>query len=251
VFRTFNASFVFQQQLASTPAEGTEAEKLLAYNRANREVAVLCNHQRSVSKGFQGQMSRIEDKLFGVRYQRKLLRDHLLEIAPDLSKRPEVREKDVLPAKQITAYLLAVCELDREKTRKKFERDNEKLKEADEPLQPESKLQELLDAIDAREKSIKDGTYEPELPVGKNTTTDKILDKIEKLTQRIANIKVDMVDRDENKATALSTSKVNYIDPRISIAWGKKHNVPMEKIFNKALREKFTWALGVDSNWTF
>ncbi|KAJ1774663.1 DNA topoisomerase 1 [Coemansia sp. RSA 2167] len=60
-----------------------------------------------------------------------------------------------------------------------------------------------------------------------------------------------MVDKDENKTTALSTSKVNYIDPRISISWCKKHNVPMEKIFNKTLREKFTWALGVDSTWTF
>ncbi|KAJ2802957.1 DNA topoisomerase 1, partial [Coemansia furcata] len=63
VFRTFNASFVFQIQLHGTPEVGTEAEKILAYNRANREVAVLCNHQRSVSKSFEGVMTKIEDKL--------------------------------------------------------------------------------------------------------------------------------------------------------------------------------------------
>ncbi|KAJ2897417.1 DNA topoisomerase 1, partial [Coemansia aciculifera] len=63
VFRTFNASFVFQQQLRNTPEVGTEAEKILAYNRANREVAVLCNHQRSVPKSFEGVMTKIEDKL--------------------------------------------------------------------------------------------------------------------------------------------------------------------------------------------
>ncbi|KAJ2832663.1 DNA topoisomerase 1, partial [Coemansia erecta] len=253
VFRTFNASFVFQQQLRSTPEDGTEAEKILAYNRANREVAVLCNHQRSVSKGFEGQMSKIEDKLFGVRYQCKLLKDHLLSIAPDLKKKhPILSEKDIgVTPPAIKSYLLSVCKLDQEKAKKKFERDNEKLKESGETLEPESKLAEQLAAIAEREASIKRGSYEPEVPVAKNATTDKILEKIEKLMQRINNIKVDMVDKDENKTTALSTSKVNYIDPRISISWCKKHNVPMEKIFNKTLREKFTWALGVDSTWTF
>ncbi len=50
VFRTFNASFTFQDQLQKlTPADGNVAEKLLAYNRANREVAVLCNHQRWIN----------------------------------------------------------------------------------------------------------------------------------------------------------------------------------------------------------
>jgi len=64
VFRTFNASFTFQDQLQKlTPADGNVAEKLLAYNRANREVAVLCNHQRAVSKGHAASMEKIEDKV--------------------------------------------------------------------------------------------------------------------------------------------------------------------------------------------
>ncbi|KAJ1831977.1 DNA topoisomerase 1, partial [Coemansia sp. RSA 2703] len=79
----------------------------------------------------------------------------------------------------------------------------------------------------------------------------KILEKIDKLTERIANIEVNKIEKDENKSTALSTSKINYIDPRISIAWCKKHNVPLEKIFTKTLREKFTWALDVDENYRF
>ncbi|KAJ2865397.1 DNA topoisomerase 1 [Coemansia aciculifera] len=253
VFRTFNASFVFQKQLLNTPEVGTEAEKILAYNRANREVAVLCNHQRSVSKSFEGVMTKIEDKLLAVRYQRMLLKDHLMSIAPTLKKkRPDIAQKEVgVTAKWIKSYLLATCEVDREKARKKFERDNEKLKEADEPVIPESKLEEQLEEINAREKSINDGTYEPELPVAKNATTDKILEKIDKLTERVGNIEVNKIERDENKTTALSTSKINYIDPRISVAWCKKNNVPLEKIFNRALREKFTWAMDVDSEWTF
>ena len=34
-----------QEQLKTTPVDGTIEEKMLAYERANRTVAVLCNHQ--------------------------------------------------------------------------------------------------------------------------------------------------------------------------------------------------------------
>ncbi|ORX73646.1 hypothetical protein DL89DRAFT_263677 [Linderina pennispora] len=201
VFRTYNASF-------------------LAYNRANREVAVLCNHQRSVSKGFETQMAK-----------RQLLKDHLLWVAPDLKKKhPELAEKEPGVTKSwIKSHWLATCELDREKARKKFERDNEKLKGAGEPELPQSKLDEQLAAIDEREKSINRWH----------------------LTARINNIEIDKIEKDENKTTALSTSKINYIDPRISVAWCKKYGVSQDKIFNKALREKFNWAMEVDGDWTF
>ena len=41
----------------------------------------------------------------------------------------------------------------------------------------------------------------------------------------------------------MGTSKLNYLDPRISVAWSKKWNVPVEKIYSKTQREKFRWAL--------
>jgi len=40
------------------------AAKLLAYNRANRTVAVLCNHQRAVPKNFDKQMENLQTKVF-------------------------------------------------------------------------------------------------------------------------------------------------------------------------------------------
>ena len=44
--RTYNASFTLQQQLDElTDPDDNVAAKMLSYNRANREVAVLCNHQ--------------------------------------------------------------------------------------------------------------------------------------------------------------------------------------------------------------
>jgi len=60
------------------------------------------------------------------------------------------------------------------------------------------------------------------------------------------------VDKDENKQIALSTSKLNYIDPRITVAWCKKHDVPLEKIFSKTFREKFRWAIDMaDEDYVF
>ena len=64
VFRTYNASKTLQEQLDKlTPAKANVAEKILAYNRANRQVAVLCNHQRSVPKTFGKSMEALKAKV--------------------------------------------------------------------------------------------------------------------------------------------------------------------------------------------
>ena len=63
VFRTYNASFTFQNELKPTPEDGDWPEKNLAYNRANREVAVLCNHQRTVPKSHENSMEKLKEKV--------------------------------------------------------------------------------------------------------------------------------------------------------------------------------------------
>lgn len=60
-----------------------------------------------------------------------------------------------------------------------------------------------------------------------------------------------MTMQDELKSVALTTSKINYIDPRITAAWAKKVGLPIEKIFSKSLREKFPWAMDVAESWAF
>lgn len=64
VFRTFNASYTLQKQLDElTDPDMSVPEKLLAYNRANRAVAILCNHQRSVPKTHQKSMETLKEKI--------------------------------------------------------------------------------------------------------------------------------------------------------------------------------------------
>lgn len=43
-------------------------------------------------------------------------------------------------------------------------------------------------------------------------------------------VQIDIRDRDDNKEVSLSTSKINYMDPRVSVAWCKRHEVPVEKV---------------------
>jgi DNA topoisomerase I len=64
VFRTFNASSTLQNQLDElTDPNSSVPEKLLSYNRANRAVAILCNHQRAVPKGHSKSMENIKEKI--------------------------------------------------------------------------------------------------------------------------------------------------------------------------------------------
>ena len=66
VFRTYNASITFQQPLELLTPRNEDAslqEKLAAYNKANRQVAVLCNHQKSVSKNHSASMEKMSDKV--------------------------------------------------------------------------------------------------------------------------------------------------------------------------------------------
>ena len=46
-------------------------------------------------------------------------------------------------------------------------------------------------------------------------------------------------------------SKINYMDPRISVAWCKRCEVPIDKVFARTLREKFNWAMAVLPDWKF
>ncbi|XP_029324435.1 DNA topoisomerase 1, partial [Mus caroli] len=64
VFRTYNASITLQQQLKelTAPDENVPA-KILSYNRANRAVAILCNHQRAPPKTFEKSMMNLQSKI--------------------------------------------------------------------------------------------------------------------------------------------------------------------------------------------
>lgn len=181
VFRTYNASNLFQKELnkISKKMERGEMEESLdtdesvntileLFNKANVKVALLCNHQKKVSKGFNKQIEKFNERV-------KKLKDKISKIRKEQAKR--IR-----------------------KGKKKSKRDIERIK----------KLKEQIKELNAKKK-----------------------------------IKIELKD------VSLETSKANYIDPRITAAFIKKHNLPVDKIYSTALQEKFQWAFEVDENWKF
>ena len=57
--------------------------------------------------------------------------------------------------------------------------------------------------------------------------------------------------KDENKAVSLTTAKINYMDPRVTVAWCKRNEVAIERIFPSTLRDKFNWAMSVPAEFVW
>jgi len=198
VFRTYNASITLEKELTKIPKEAEDwsvDEKMLFYNRANREVAILCNHQRSVGKNFGTQIGKIDSQIQELEDQKTELEERIQELK---GKKPKTKRK----------------------------REETKEEEAEEGETPKKK-QKLPDDVEKCHKAIS------------------------KLEDRITKWGIKKQEKDDLKTVSLTTSKINYIDPRVSVAWAKQMNVPIEKIFSKTLREKFPWAMDVDEDYVF
>ncbi|KAL7749986.1 DNA topoisomerase 1 [Sorochytrium milnesiophthora] len=231
VFRTYNASITFQKELEKTPEDGSISEKVLAYNRANREVAILCNHQRSVGAGHHTSMEKIRDKIRAIKYQIRQVKRDWLKLDPAQKKKlPELLEPESdLDDGWIAEHLEREAEKEKEKNAKKLEKMNEKLRE-----EGQKELKEL-----------------PVKQVDRTATVEQCAKRYAQLCERLEAAKTQQIDKDENKTTALGTSKLNYIDPRITAAWCHKYTVPIEKMFTKTLRDKFQWAMDTQADWIF
>jgi len=170
VFRTFNASSTLQRRLNElTKPDDSPAEKFLTYNRANKDVAELCNHKRTAPKTFDTTMETLMTKLAGKRKEVKSVRKEIKAL------KIEYHEKG--KSEKVKAQI----------DRKKAQRVR---------LEEQAEKQHCV-----------------------------------------------ITEKNENKEVALGTSKLNYLDPRISIAWTMKHGVDISKIYSKTHREKFQWAI--------
>ncbi|KAH9858421.1 hypothetical protein C2E23DRAFT_864375 [Lenzites betulinus] len=253
VFRTFNASLTFQELLdRGTPEKGTTQEKLNAYNHANRMVAILCNHQRAVPKSHEQSMLKMKEKLRGLKYERMKLRHALFTIDAKYKKKKKYSEPESdLDDEAIEAHEDTMKAKELEKVEKKFQKDNEKLVEDGKKPQDASVLKEKLKEVEAEYKRLKKERGTDKHALKRERPTEKIEEAIDKLDERIKTFKLQMEDREAGKEVALNTSKINYLDPRITVAWCKAHDVPVEKLFSKTLVVKFPWAMEVDTDWKF
>ncbi|KAF3792425.1 DNA topoisomerase 1 [Nymphaea thermarum] len=117
-----------------------------------------------------------------------------------------------------------------------------------------AKAQEELEALEEDLRRAKKGKPPLRAPDGtpkKSLAPESIMKKIASCKERIEKIDRDTKTKEEMKNVALGTSKINYMDPRISVAWCKRNEVPIEKIFNKSLLAKFAWAMDVEPDYSF
>ena len=64
VFRTYNASFTMSELLKGLKNTNLSIqEKVKLYNDCNRNVAILCNHKRTVGAGHEAQMEKMGDRV--------------------------------------------------------------------------------------------------------------------------------------------------------------------------------------------
>lgn len=253
VFRTYNASKTMQDQMDLIPNEGTVTEKVMRYNAANRTVAILCNHQRTVSKSHLTSVSKIQDRIKEMEWQKLRRKRMMLLLDPSLKKDTKYfKEMEDMSAEDQRMAMHAYIDKQKDLATRKWTKDNEKRKvEKQDPLTQED-LDEKLDALEKQKLEFEGEieTGEPVIPKG--STVEKLKDQVEKIENRILNTTYQLKDKEDNSEVSLGTSKMNYIDPRLTVAFSKKFNVPIEKLFTKTLRDKFNWAIeSVDGEWKF
>jgi len=186
VFRTYNASYTLQSELSkfeeSKKEKYTQDELVKFYNDANREVAILCNHQKAESKNHKEAMEKMDKTKQSMESNLKVLKKHM-ECLKDPSKKPV---------------------------------------------------------------KVKAGA-ETKLPKDAMGCVKKIAETKLRLDKHIKAMQM----KEDNKTVSLGTSKVNYMDPRITVAWCKKVDLQIEKVFPRTIRTKFPWAMHFKSSYLF
>jgi DNA topoisomerase-1 len=243
VFRTYNASKTLQDELRKTEQSShwkklTAAEKVVEYNNANRQVAILCNHQRSVSKAQETQLENIGEKIKTLKKQKVVLKK-ILKV---------INEGDDAKIKKIP------LRKDEKKEKDKVDKAVEKAKKMKNQAKTnEEKIAatEFDEKVKQMKRDLTKMKFDQAHLWDKAPTKDQVAKKITNWSEKIAKMEMNLKHKDDNKEVSLGTSKINYMDPRITVAWCKRNEVPIEKVFSKTLRDKFNWAAAVPPDWEF
>ncbi|KAG8830072.1 DNA topoisomerase 1 [Serendipita sp. 399] len=267
VFRTYNASTTFEKELLNVEFKPNtlQQEKVNAYNAANKLAAELCNHQRAASKNFASGMAKMGLQIGYLKHQRMGMCRELFHQESKLKKKyPQWAEPE--------------SDLEDEEAIENFEEEyyQEKKKELIEGWERSKKLLEetggTAEDIEARQEKFdkKLGELEADYALWvkhrkkagysfrgkdkdelKEYSTDQLVKLIEKQTETINKMKLKQSDKENLKTISLTTSKINYLDPRITAAYCARHDIAISLFFTKTLRTKFPWAMDTKADWRF
>lgn len=201
VFRTYNASITLQKELNAIEDPNSDVDMTNIedakrfYEHCNRQVAILCNHQRTVPKQHNVSMEKLQK-------QYKWLEEDLEEI------RAYIQHIRASPGEVET-----------------FAWDGASERDAEDP---------------------------PRVSVVKaNMKEEAACRKLKHLEDKQVTLGLRIRVKDENKAVSNNTSKQHYMDPRITVTFCKKFDLPIEKFFNSTLLKKFPWAMYAKSDFVW
>lgn len=241
VFRTYNASVTLQDELAKKEMVEnwnslTVTQKVTNYNDANRIVAILCNHQRTVSKAQENALESIQTKLNTLIEQKKVLKKMLKLIA-------KAGDLSMIPMKKSEAEMKKAVDAALENAKKMKE----------EAKTDEEKIAATKADAEAKQlrKDMGDSKFSQAHLWESVPTESQVANKIALWTGKIDRMSFDLKNKDDNKEVSLGTSKINYMDPRASVAFCKRNEVPIDRVFSRTLRDKFNWAMSVEPEWQF
>jgi DNA topoisomerase-1 len=211
VFRTYNASFTLDRILNSAKNPGPDIHsRILFYNEANKDVAILCNHQRSLPKTHSSMVQKVREQL----EETQTFLEELKRAKEDALKSTDQRAK-------VTRWRRPAVEIP--------------------PDCPPAERKRI------REEAAKKPLEKHVCDMGLTS----ILRSIAQTQEKILRLQTDLKTKDSLATVSLSTSKINYLDPRITVAWCKRHEVPVERIFPRALQEKFRWSMSASEDFRF
>lgn len=242
VFRTYNASITLQDELYKhNVSNELLSQKLVYYNKANRTVAILCNHQKSVSKGHDVQMEKLNDTYESLIDDRADLQSHLDILNGVKLSKSEKQIRDTESNERSVRHKERIA-------RKLIELHDKREKELHDQYESKLSDHEIKQQLIEYDRSNREKLYRDKKL---SNDTDQIHKQLLKLDDRIENARSKITLKDDSKTVALGTSKINYMDPRITVSWCKTMDVPVEKIFSRTLLSKFPWAMEVPSTWRF
>lgn len=212
VFRTYNASFTMANLLRDMKSAGSLAEKIKDYNDANRKVAILCNHKRTVAAGHGAQMERMSDRIKGLKYQKWRIKQMMISIDSKIKKKKGAEYfalEEEIDKEWIVEHQNFLIEEQRQKIEKKFAKENEKLVAEGEKEMKQRELEDRMEVVkelaSKYKKENKTGKVEAE---GRGPSIAKLENNLEKLDQRIDAMLFQAADKESNKEVALGTSKI-------------------------------------------
>ena len=201
---------------------------------ANKAVAELCNHKKTVSSTHGQTMANAQNRVLAQKIKVNVLEKELVlrkkilklkegngKLKPKLERELKVKTE---PELKVKADLMEV---------KSGEEDQKNLvKRAEIKKEPkvEVKKEKSGGAVEDEEEIVMGKVLKPTNKAGLKERVEECKKRLKNALEKLEKAEADAEMKEEMKEIALGTSKLNYLDPRITVQWCKTHKVPLEKV---------------------